>query len=238
MKMRHFKGKQILSLIRENDYAHAGEEEAINLVMRKIPKDNKWLILDVGCGLGGTAKFIQEHGWGQITGIDIEKESIEYARKTYPEVTFEVCDVVNVPNILDKKFNLIYMFNAFYVFPNQLAALKVLKKVAKDNTQLVIFAYINRDNYIDPVPPFNAIKFPEFNNMLTESGWKLTAVENLDADYERWYVNLIQRIVNKHDAIIKSFGEEAYNILYHRYLVLLQGIKDKKLGGGIVWAVG
>jgi 2-polyprenyl-3-methyl-5-hydroxy-6-metoxy-1,4-benzoquinol methylase len=82
MKMRHFEGKRLLSVIRGSDYAHAGEEEAINLVMSRIPKNNGRLILDVDCGLGGTAKFIQEHGWGQVTGIDIEEESMYMQKKT------------------------------------------------------------------------------------------------------------------------------------------------------------
>ena len=73
MKMQHFVGKQMLAMMRKGDYAHAGEEEAIDLVMNKIPKDNTRLILDVGCGLGGTAKYIQDHGWGKVTGIDITR---------------------------------------------------------------------------------------------------------------------------------------------------------------------
>jgi cyclopropane fatty-acyl-phospholipid synthase-like methyltransferase len=72
--------------------------------------------------------------------------------------------------------------------------------------------------------------------MLMDSDWKVTEVENLDADYECWYINLMERIKSKREAIIKSFGVEVYDILRHRYVGLLQAIKDKKLGGGIVYA--
>ncbi|MEI9901962.1 MAG: class I SAM-dependent methyltransferase [Hyphomicrobium sp.] len=36
------------------------------------------------CGRGGTAAYMQNHGWGRVTGIDIEPKSIEYARETSP----------------------------------------------------------------------------------------------------------------------------------------------------------
>ena len=43
---------QILSLVREGDYAHPGEEEAILLTLDPLKKDPNRVVLDVGCGLG------------------------------------------------------------------------------------------------------------------------------------------------------------------------------------------
>ena len=235
--MRHFKGKQILSLVREGDYAHQGEEEAIYRVMDNIPKDDQRLILDVACGLGGTAKFIQDHGWGQVTGIDIEKESIEYASKTYPEVKFEVCDVVEVPKVINEKFDLICIFGSFLLFEDQPAALKALRAVAHDKTKLILLDYINRNNYVHPTLSFNALKFPNFNEMLLSYNWQLSAVENIDEDQIRWYLDLINRITAKRNEIIERFGEEAYRIVYQKYSYLLKGMQERKLGGGIVRAI-
>ena len=36
MRMRHFVGKQILSVVRDGDYAHVGEEESIHLIMKRF----------------------------------------------------------------------------------------------------------------------------------------------------------------------------------------------------------
>ena len=55
MNMNSFEGKRILALIREGDYAHAGEEEAIERAFRSIPKNRENWVLDVGCGRGGSA---------------------------------------------------------------------------------------------------------------------------------------------------------------------------------------
>jgi hypothetical protein len=53
--MNSFLGKQVLSLVRDGDFAHAGEREAIELAMGSVPKDAGQHVLDAGCGRGGTA---------------------------------------------------------------------------------------------------------------------------------------------------------------------------------------
>ena len=49
----------------------------------------------MGCGLGGTAKHIQDQGFGEVTGFDVEKKSIQYAMEHYPDVEFHTADVVD-----------------------------------------------------------------------------------------------------------------------------------------------
>jgi hypothetical protein len=58
MNMNSFEGKRILALIRDGDYAHAGEEEAIECSFRSIPKNLEHWLLDVGCGRGGSADYL------------------------------------------------------------------------------------------------------------------------------------------------------------------------------------
>ena len=50
--MNSSRGKQVLALIRAGDYAHAGEEEAIELTIAAIPKKPDQRTLDAGCGRG------------------------------------------------------------------------------------------------------------------------------------------------------------------------------------------
>ena len=64
MRMNSITGKQILALARGGDYAHPGEEEAIELVMAPVAKRPDQVVLDVGCGCGGTAHYLADHGWG------------------------------------------------------------------------------------------------------------------------------------------------------------------------------
>jgi SAM-dependent methyltransferase len=87
MRLNSFQGKRLLALARGGDYAHAGETESIDLVWNRLPKTPTQQVLDAGCGRGGTAAYIQRAGWGKVTGIDIEGESIQRGRDVYPEIT-------------------------------------------------------------------------------------------------------------------------------------------------------
>lgn len=60
--MNSYLGQRILALVREGDYAHAGEEEAIELSMSGVGKDARRVILDAGCGRGGTADYLHKNG--------------------------------------------------------------------------------------------------------------------------------------------------------------------------------
>jgi SAM-dependent methyltransferase len=145
--MNSFEGMRILSLVRDGDYAHAGEEEAIELAMAPIAKRPGQVIVDAGCGRGGTAHYIQTKGWGRVIGFDIEPSSIAAARKAYPDIEFHVCDVCEAARTLDAMADVVCMFNAYYCFPDQARALQSLRHISRRTTRLVIFDHVNRGTY-------------------------------------------------------------------------------------------
>jgi SAM-dependent methyltransferase len=238
MNMNSFEGKRILALIREGDYAHAGEEEAIERALRSIPKDVDRRLLDVGCGRGGSADYLRRGGWGQVEGIDRDGESIEYARGTYPEVGFHVCDVLDVPRTVARTFDVIYMLNAFYAFDRQREALAELRKVAKPGTQLVIFDYTvgaKAGDTPNPMMP-HAIRLSEIAAMLRDAGWEPGIVEDLNAEYARWYATFVDRIRLKQAEIENIGGADSYTFVLSMYSGLHSVIVQGELGGAIVHA--
>jgi len=135
-RMNSPQGKAILALVREGDYAHPGEEEAIDAVTNDLPRTSIHRVLDIGCGRGGTANWFYQHKWGEVVAIDIDANSIDYAQKTYPQVQFHACDVTDVNQLSLPSFDLAYLFNSFYAFPDQRAALKAIRNVCRDGTHL------------------------------------------------------------------------------------------------------
>jgi ubiquinone/menaquinone biosynthesis C-methylase UbiE len=244
MNMNSFEGKRILALIRDGDYAHAGEEEAIERALRSIPKNPRNLILDVGCGRGGTAEYLRRHGWGNLAGIDRDNDSIGYAKATYPDVEFHTCDVLDVPATVTREFDIIYMLNAFYAFADQRKALAALRKVAKPGAPLVIFDYAisglpNQGDLsvegqiLIPHP----IPLSDIGNILSESGWTAGEIEDLSPDYTRWYAAFVERIRRKQDEIEKVGGAEWYRFVLSMYSGLHEVIASGKLGGAMVHAI-
>jgi ubiquinone/menaquinone biosynthesis C-methylase UbiE len=238
MNMNSFEGKRILALVRDGDYAHAGEEEAIERSFRSIPKDPEQRMLDVGCGRGGSAEYLRRHGWGHVEGIDRDSDSIDYARATYPEIGFHVCDVLDVPRTVTRTFDVIYMLNAFYAFDRQREALAELRKVAKPSAQLVIFDYTVGTNAGDSPNPMipHAIRLSEIAAMLRDAGWEPGAIEDLNTEYARWYAKFVQRIQLKRAEIEKIGGSDWYNFVLSMYSGLHGVIAGGGLGGAIVHA--
>ncbi len=177
--MNSYKGMSVLALVRDGDDAHAGEEEAIELAMKHIVKSPTNLIVDAGCGRGGTADYIQRNGWGTVVGFDIEPASIESARRTYSDQQFFVCDVGHVDQETDVQPDVICMFNVYYCLPDQPGALRSLRKISKPGTEMVIFDHVDRGGYhntplMDAGEPFlaNSPKLSTFPDTLeANAGW-------------------------------------------------------------------
>ncbi|MGD9153428.1 MAG: methyltransferase domain-containing protein [Gammaproteobacteria bacterium] len=241
--LRWFKGKQLVSLLRNGDYTHAGGEEAIITVMSKFNKNTSQNILDVGCGQGGTANFIQQHGWGKVTGIDIEEISINYARKTYLDVEFKTSDVIQVSSALkNRTFDIICLYNSFYAFANQEKALKTLNKLAHNKTKMVIYDYTDicnernpfldtKDSSMVSIP----VKQKTLEIMLKNTGWILVETIDNSKNYVRWYATLLSKLKKNKMRVIHEFGKEKYLKTLRRYTEIYNYLVEGKLGGGIFY---
>ncbi|MGV3740549.1 MAG: class I SAM-dependent methyltransferase [Gammaproteobacteria bacterium] len=236
--------KEILAFVRKGDFAHPGEIEAIEMALQPINKKKSQLILDVGCGLGGTANYVQQQGWGLVTGLDLDAELIQYANLRYPELSFILDDILKAQTSIQEKFDLIYSFSAFFCFTEQKQALKQMACLAKPQAELVIFDYsrfISQD-YISPFPwsntasCFNPIYLPEFEQWLLESGWHLTSTLDISEHFENWYTQLLQLFTTKRAEILRQFDTNLLDKMIFGYQQLLMDIKSHKIGGIIVYA--
>ena len=70
--------------VRNGHYAHVGEEEAIDLTMQLINKNPSQKILDIGCGLGGTANYVEKQDFGKVIGIDIDSIILKKSARNIP----------------------------------------------------------------------------------------------------------------------------------------------------------
>ena len=77
--MNSFENKSFLSSIRGGDFAHPGEEEAIDLVLSYIKPKLHETVLDAGCGLGATADTIGKKTGAIVVGVDLDADAMAYA---------------------------------------------------------------------------------------------------------------------------------------------------------------
>jgi SAM-dependent methyltransferase len=241
--MNHPDGKRLLATARGGDYAHAGEEEAIHLLWERLPKIPGQPCLDAGCGRGGTAAFVQSHGWGTVTGVDIDTESIAEASARHPGLPFHALDITQAGVRFPETFEIIYAFNAFYAFPDQPAALRSLAAAARPEAELCLFDYVDRGGFFDD--PF--AQFPEsslwrpinldiFPEQLEASGWKMTGRLLLHDAYRRWYEQLCNRFTSQQETLRAQFPVDLVDYATGYYRALLTAIENGALGGAMVFA--
>lgn len=99
----------------------------------KVDLKNKKKILDVGCGTGAVTLDIAQLTKGHVTGIDIDTEKLEEARRvlsTIPNIKLMEADVLNLP-FEDETFDLV-LFNIVLIYiKDQQKALNEMARVTQ-----------------------------------------------------------------------------------------------------------
>jgi SAM-dependent methyltransferase len=194
LRMNHPDGKRLLAMLRDGDFAHAGEEAAVRMRWERLPQRPDQSCLDARCGRGGTAALVQSERWGQVTGLDIGSETISFAQSAYPSVKFVAADVTCAGELFPGKFDIVYAFNAFYAFPDQQAALSALRLAARSKAIRCLFNYIDRGGFTETsfagkreTLLWRLLSQKSLSSELDRAGWSLGEWIDISAHYDTWY---------------------------------------------------
>ena len=239
--MSSAKGKEISSLARGGDYAHAGEVEAIDLVFAEVGKDPGRRMLDVGCGRGGTAWHLYRNGFGFVHGLDLDAASIAYARSRYAPLDFRCHDALRCARHYQQRFEVIYLFNVLYLFTrrDQLRCLRQLRRLAGRDGLLVLFDYTTwapdgrtGSAYRYRWHPIDTAGFPAMGEA---AGWRVAEFVDYTARFGKWYAAMLDKLQAKQEAIVALAGEAWFDAARRIYESHLQGIESGRLGGGVYY---
>jgi SAM-dependent methyltransferase len=81
--------------------------------------------LDVGCGVGDFSKFLSELGFSVIA-VDGREENVTEAKRRYPEISYRVANVENLPVAEMGTFDLVLCFGLLYHLENPFRAIRNL----------------------------------------------------------------------------------------------------------------
>lgn len=110
-----------------------GLSETEEKVLNEFFDPTAGAVLDVGCGAGRTTRRLAERGF-DVTGIDVSERMIRTATDLYPDIQFQVADVVDLP-FDDEVFEYV-LFSAYgldYVYPesDRLNALEEVHRILR-----------------------------------------------------------------------------------------------------------
>lgn len=231
--------KLLLSDIRSGDYTHPGDVEAIELVTSHLNIKKDSLVLDVGCGLGGTAQHLSNYGL--TTGIDFDEKCIKHAKKNYTNVSFHQADAHKLNSIfLPNQFDIFTLFCSFSFFENQELACLEMANTARNGAQLAIFDYSSQlDSHINPLNQDNIKVFEPLKTQTIETilgPWKLKEFIDLTGYFAEQYTSIVAEIESKRDYLIGKFGTPAYIDVLNSFTGLILSFDQNRSGGALVIA--
>jgi len=115
------------------------DDRIIGAILDNAEVSENMDVLDVACGTGVMFPYYLERGVRAVTGIDISPRMAEIAQKKFQQdsrVQVICGDVETVE--LDKKFDIIMVYNAFPHFPDPRRLIKTLTGLLKEGGRLSI----------------------------------------------------------------------------------------------------
>jgi len=170
---------------------HIGGRKATVHAVKKMGLSEGQHILDIGCGIGGAARYMADQNNCTVTGIDLTPEYIEIA-KTLTEltglenkITFEVANALSMP-FKDETFDAAITLHVAMNIPERAALYAEIARVLKPASTLYIFDVMkkNNDDLIFPVPwaetkDTSHLTTPqEMRSLLEDAGFNVQEIED------------------------------------------------------------
>lgn len=107
-------------------------------ILRNLLQGSQGNLLDIGCSDGTTTYNVSLASSNlKITGLDLYKETIEFAKKKYPNIKFIFADAQNLP-FKAKSFNYVTAIEVLEHIPDPDKALSEIRRILKPKGTLII----------------------------------------------------------------------------------------------------
>jgi len=218
----------------QSKFQHPGDERVIDLAFASYKQNKERKILDLGCGSGGTANYIQNKGWGVVTGIDLNHDHIKWAQEDYPDVTFYQGGVLQVTDMLKDPFDMISMFHLLCVVPERQKLISQARKMVAVGGALIICDFMALKNSSQSSEDPIAKEY--LKNILSDEGWKITSTEDVTDIYCDWYQRFLDKLNKDRKEIIEYYNLETFEEMKTKFDKRYILLKEGSMGGVIIRA--
>jgi cyclopropane-fatty-acyl-phospholipid synthase len=164
----------------ENDTLNTAQYNKVNTIIKKMQIKPGQNILDIGCGWGKIAQYVNKITKCKVTGITISDEQAKFARDNY---NMNDVVVINMDyRLLSEKFDRIYSIGMFehVRYENYDSFFQTIKKSLNPNGRLVLHTIITFDdsNKISKVGDNFILKHIFPGGQIPQNDWILQKVRN------------------------------------------------------------
>jgi cyclopropane-fatty-acyl-phospholipid synthase len=205
------------------------QEKKLDLVCRKLLLKPGMRVLDIGCGWGGTAKFIAENYHVEVVGVTVSKKQASFAEKLCYglPVKIHLEDYRSINGVFDRIVSLGMIEHVGY--KNYKKFMTVTRRSLKEDG-LFVLQTIGGNRSMKKTDPW--IRRYIFPNSVLPSAKQLTdAIENLfvledwhnfGADYDKTLMHWFQNFNNNWHRLKDKYDERFYR-MWKFYLLTCAG---------------
>ncbi len=221
------------------DEFHVGGLQATNNILKKLNISSNAKVLDIGSGLGGTARHITLQTGARVTGIDLSPEFIFAAKRlckmTKIDVKFILGNALELP-FKYCQFDFVTLIHVGMNISNKTKLFNEVYRVLKSNRTFALYDIMKVGNgdYIYPLPWANnkLISFVEYPNVYInaaeKAGFALFSKEIKDKFALSYFKNL-KPISNSNKLPKVGLNLVMGNNFEKKVKNLITAIKDKHL---------
>ena len=173
------------------DEFHIGGREATAHAVAKLTLTAGARVLDVGCGIGGAARYIATHAGCRVTGVDLTPEFIATARRLTEltgldgKISFELASALDMP-FEDGAFDAALTLHVAMNIPERAAFYGEIARVLQPGATLCIYDVmkLGEDELAYPVPwaespeTSHLTTVEEMRGLLDAAGFEIGEVED------------------------------------------------------------
>ena len=154
------------------------------------------IVLDIACGAGYGSKIINSGGATKVLGLDISKETIDYAKNNFTDKNIEFyCQAADDLPFDNEYFDLIVSFETIEHLKDDVRDdyLKEIFRVMKPGAELIISTpnkLVTSPNSVKPLNKyhFKEYQLKEFKNTLIKNNFKIKELYG-QRQIQRWLNN-------------------------------------------------
>ena len=143
-----------------------------NIFDRFLDKEKKLLLLDAGCGTGGTLEFINQFGFS--IGMDVSSQALHFCKKNHLNNLLQG-DINHLP-IKHERFDCVIALDLLEHLENETVCLREFHRVLKPGGYLITFvpAYQFMWSYMDEIGHhFRRYSRKNLCKVLSETGYNI-----------------------------------------------------------------
>ncbi len=173
------------------DEFHIGGRQATDHLISQLNPSKQDHILDVGCGLGGAARYVTNQYHNRVTGIDLTPEYIDTCRalsawvKLEKQTTFEQGSALSMP-FDDETFDAGYMLHVGMNIEEKTRLFNEIFRVLRPGASFAIYDVmrLNQGKLLYPVPwatessTSHLANLEQYKQALCEAGFEVVKTKN------------------------------------------------------------